>query len=265
MVAEFQSPPTLSEPETPLISFPNSQDLIFDDGEPLESNRHRLYMNVLIHSIDQALRDKNHFVGGNMFIYYSSHQLKNRDFRGPDFFVVLDVEANKDRLGWVVWEEQGRYPDVIIELMSPSTRKIDTGIKKEIYSKIFHTADYYVFDPFQPNSLQGWHLDLDQGYLPLTPNDQGWLWSSRLQVWVGTWQGAIAGLDVTWLRFYDAQGNLLLLPEEFAQQQAELAQQQAELAQQQAQTERLNAQQERQRADRLAERLRALGIDPDGV
>lgn len=60
-----------------------------------------------------------------MFIYYSSKQAKNNDFRGPDFFAVLNVDGNRSRQGWVVWEEEGRYPDVIIELMSPSTKNVD--------------------------------------------------------------------------------------------------------------------------------------------
>jgi hypothetical protein len=32
-------------------------DLIFDDGEPLETNRHRIAMNTLIRSLQQAWRD----------------------------------------------------------------------------------------------------------------------------------------------------------------------------------------------------------------
>jgi hypothetical protein len=42
---------------------------------------------------------------------FSSAQVPNRDFRGADFFVVLGVDGT-DRPGWVVWEENGRYPDV---------------------------------------------------------------------------------------------------------------------------------------------------------
>ena len=135
-------------------------DLIFDDGEPMESNRHRIAMNVLIRSINQAFANRDDFfAGGNMFIYYSSTQARNRDFKGPDFFVVLDVDGTRERQGWVVWEENGRYPDVIVELMSPSTAEADTGVKKNIYEQIFRTPDYYVFNPFDPDSLQGWHLD----------------------------------------------------------------------------------------------------------
>jgi Uma2 family endonuclease len=98
-------------------------DLIFDDseavaslrasGEPMESNRHRIAMNVLIRSINQAFANRNNFfAGGNMFVYYSSTQARNRDFKGPDFFVVLDVDGTRERQGWVVWEK------MVVTLMS---------------------------------------------------------------------------------------------------------------------------------------------------
>lgn len=233
-------------------------DLIFDDGEPLESNRHRIAMNVLIRSLQQAWADGNdYFTGGNMFIYYSSTQIRNRtavattggtpathclDFRGPDFFAVLNVDADTSRQGWVVWEENGRYPDVIVELMSPSTAAIDKGIKKNLYEQTFRTSDYFVYDPFDPNSLQGWHLDDNQQYQPLTTNERGRLWCKRLSFWLGTWEGTIDRETAVWLRFYDVAGNLVLLPEEAAQAQAEAAQAQAA---------------------RLAARLRELGENPD--
>ncbi|HAG85769.1 MAG TPA: hypothetical protein DCL61_32675 [Cyanobacteria bacterium UBA12227] len=195
-------------------------DLIFDDGEPLETNRHRNGMNVLIHSIYQAYSDRtDFFAGGNMFIYYSSTQARNRDFRGPDFFVVLNVDGACDRKGWVVWEENGRYPDVLIELMSPSTANIDTGKKKDLYEQVFRTRDYFVFNPFDPDSLQGWSLDAADHYQPLTPNDQGWLWSETLGLWLGTWSGTLYRDPAVWLRFYDQAGNLVPLPEEAAEQQ----------------------------------------------
>jgi Uma2 family endonuclease len=209
-------------------------DLIFDDGEPLETNRHRNAMNVLINSINQAFASRNDFfAGGNMFIYYSSAQARNRDFRGPDFFVVLNIDGSYPRQGWVVWEENGRYPDVIVELMSPSTAQIDTGAKKELYEQVFRTRDYFVFNPFDPDSLQGWSLNAAARYQPLTPNEQGWLWSETLGLWLGTWSGTIIREPAVWLRFYDEAGNLVLLPEEAAQQQLEAAQQQLEAAQQQ--------------------------------
>ena len=195
-------------------------DLIFDDGEPLETNRHRLAMNTLIRSLQQAWADRNDFfTGGNMFIYYISAQARNRDFRGPDFFAVLDIDGSYPRQGWVVWEEGGRYPDVIVELMSSSTAEVDTGVKKTIYEQVFKTRNYFVFDPFNPNSLQGWHLDANQRYQPLEPNEQGWLWCQTLGFWLGTWEGTIDREPAVWLRLYDQAGNLAPLPEEAAEQQ----------------------------------------------
>jgi Uma2 family endonuclease len=236
-------PETLSQEESIWEPPAPPTDLIFDDGEPLETNRHRIAMNVLIRSLKQVWSGRrDFFTGGNMFVYYSRKQARNRDFRGPDFFVVLDVDSNPSRPGWVVWEEEGRYPDVIVELLSPSTAEVDLGLKKELYERVFKTRDYFVFDPLEPNSFQGWHLDLDRGYQPLVADERGWLWCQTLELWLGTWSGVIEDDPSIWLRFYDQSGNLVLLPEEASQQQAQAAQ---------------------ARAERLAARLRDLGEDPN--
>ena len=86
-----------------------------------------------------------------MFIYFSSTQAR-QDFRGPDFFTVLDGDGDRPRKGWMVWEEGGRYPDVIVELLSPSTAEMDKGAKKQIYERVFRTPDYFVFDPYDPQT-----------------------------------------------------------------------------------------------------------------
>ena len=66
-----------------------------------------------------------------MFVYYSLAQVRNRDFKGPDFFAVLGVPKG-ERKSWVVWEE-GKAPDVVIELLSESTAQQDKTNKKQIY------------------------------------------------------------------------------------------------------------------------------------
>lgn len=83
-------------------------DLIFDDGKPLESPLHRIGINVLIRLLLVAYVDCNdYYVGGNMFIYFSRAQVKNLDYRGPDFFVVLDVDGTHSRQG--LRKQRGPY------------------------------------------------------------------------------------------------------------------------------------------------------------
>jgi hypothetical protein len=181
------------------------------------------------------------------FIYFSSEQVKNCDFRGPDFFAVLNVDGTRERQGWVIWEENGRYPDFIVELTSPSTANIDKVRKKAIYERTFRTPDYFIYDPFDANSLQGWRLGADQRYHSLEQNERSWLWCETLGYWLGTWEGTIDRETAIWARFYDAQGNLVPLPEEAAQQELNATQQALEA--------------EKQRSQLLEVRLQEMGVD----
>jgi len=105
-------------------------------------------MNLLIESVHSRWLGRNdHFVGGNMFIYYSVEQARNRDYCGPDFLLVKDVDARRDRRYWALWEEEGRYPDVMVELISPSTRKLDLETKKHHYERTFKTSEYFCYSP----------------------------------------------------------------------------------------------------------------------
>ncbi len=247
-------------------------DLVFDDGVPLESNRHRLAMNLLIDSVYAALAPREDFyASGNMFIYYSLAQIKNRDFRGPDFFVALNVDREKERQGWVVWEEDGKYPDVIVELMSPSTTEIDLTTKKEIYEQRFSTSHYFVFNPFAADSLMGWERR-GNVFVALPPNDKGWLWCEALGLWLGTWRGQVLQETTDWLRFYFPNEQLVLLPREREYERAEQAEAQLEQERVRAEQERVRAEQERVRAEQAEEKqaamrakLQELGVDPDAL
>ena len=67
----------------------------------------------------------------------------------------------KTRKSWVVWEEDGKYPHVIVEVISPSTADIDKTTKKKIYQDTFRTPDYFLFDP-ENLELTGFHLSKRQ-------------------------------------------------------------------------------------------------------
>ena len=221
------------------------------DGEPMENERERIQINLGIESLDQYWRERNDFyVAGNMFLYYSVSQaqavikelnapgLPKQAFRGPDLFVVLHTDGSYRRQKWVVWEEDGRYPDVILEFLSPTTRRIDLGEKKRLYEQTFRTREYFCFDYLNPsgeNSLMGWRLDARGQYQPISPDERGWLWSEELTLWVGRWAGRILRAETLWLRFYTPEGDLV----------------------------RTQAEAEHQRAERLAAQLRAMGVEPE--
>ncbi len=216
-------------------------DLPSEDGIPLETNWHRIQMNLLIDSIHSHWRDrKDYFAGGNMFIYFSSEQVRNKSYRGPDFFVVKDVDGTRDRESWVVWKENGRYPDVIVELASPSTIKVDLEQKKHLYELTFHTPEYYCYNPVNAR-LYGWRFQSD-GYVAIQPNERGWLWSQRFATWLGIWEGEFQRIQATWLRLYSENQQLILT---MAEAEAQRAEQEAQRAEQEAQ----RAEQEAQRAE----------------
>ncbi len=223
------------------------EDVIFPPGDllsdepPLENELHLRQLMLLIQCLEWLWRDRQDFYAfGNLTIYYSPRQRKSEKFRGPDFFVVLGTER-KPRPSWVVWEEDGKYPNVIVEVLSPKTAKIDRGLKKQLYQDTFRTPDYFWFDP-KTLEFKGFHL-VDGRYQELVPNEQGWLWSEQLGLWLGVRESM--------LRLFTPEGQLIPSPEEAVEQERQLKEQERQLKEQ-----------EQQRAERMAEKLRELGIDP---
>jgi Uma2 family endonuclease len=248
---------------------PDATQLYSDEPE-MESSLHYAQLAMLVSSLEWYWRERNdYFIGANLTIYFSRQQLKTRDFRGPDFFLVKGTN-NAPRTSWVVWEEGGKYPNLIIELLSDSTADIDRDIKKEIYQDRFRTPEYFWFSPI---TLEFSGLRLQQGkYQGIVPNEQGWCWSEELQLYLGVAQGQ--------LRYFTAAGALIPTLEEGlssaldenravrdqvqeSQGRALVAEQSARLANLRADEAEQRAEQEAQRAERLATKLRELGIDPN--
>ena len=206
------------------VIFPPSD--IYSDEPPVETELHLRQIILLFKCLEWLWRDRNDFyVAGNLTIYYSPRQRKSEFFRGPDFFVVLGTER-KTRKSWVVWEEDGKYPNVIIEILSPKTAETDKDFKKKLYQDTFRTPDYFWFDPYTLE-FAGFHL-VDGKYQRLIPNSQGHLWSQQLGLFVGIHQEQ--------LRFFTSAGELVPTPEEVAHRETE-------------------------RAERLAAKLRELNIE----
>jgi Uma2 family endonuclease len=248
---------------------PDASQLYSDEPE-MESSLHYMQLLLLVTCLEWLWREtEDFFIGANLTIYFSRQQLRNRDFRGPDFFLVKQTQK-RPRNAWVVWEEDGKYPNLIIELLSTSTAATDRTLKKDLYQDRFRTPEYFWFSP-DTLEFQGFRL-MGNRYQEIAPNERGWRWSEEL--------GLYLGVEQAQLRYFTPEGDRVPTPEEAAQQaveraqqaqtQAQQAQTQAQQAQTQAQQAQTQAQQaqtqlehERQRAERLAEQLRSLGIDPE--
>jgi len=243
--APFQMPPTQAE-------------LPYDDNENMETQRHKLQMELLIDALLPWLDAREDgYVGDNMFVYYSLAQVKNQDYKGPDVFVALDVPKG-ERLSWVSWEE-GKTPDVVIELLSDSTAAKDKNEKKHIYQNKMHVPEYYWFDPFNPQDWAGFQL---QGghYQPIVPNAQGQMVSQVLNLTLVQWQGTFKQVETTWLRWAQLEGSILLTAAEQEYQRAGQEHQRAEQEYQRAEQERQRAEQAEAQIQQIARSLLQTGM-----
>ncbi len=109
----------------------------------METHYHFLQMVLFLELVRYRMMELGHrdfFAAGDMFVYYSEEQAravaeeerqlilfengarakrpKKLAYRGPDAFLVKGA-ADHERESWVVWEENGRFPDLILELLSP--------------------------------------------------------------------------------------------------------------------------------------------------
>lgn len=226
-------------PARPMPSLPTEDDLPCDDGEPMETLRHRLQMELLIHSLDPWARARGDcFVGGNMFLYFSSEQLRGKEFRGPDVFVALGVSP-RERKSWVVWDEQ-KAPDLIVELLSDSTAHTDKTEKKRIYQDRLRVAEYFWFDPWNPDDFAGFTLT-DGRYWPILPRAPGRIPSPLLDLDLCWWDGTYGGVETRWIRWAARDGEVLPTDAEAAIAAAEAAKSEAEAAKSEAEAAKFAA------------------------
>ena len=140
---------------------------------------------------------------------------------------------------------------VVVELLSPGTEEEDLGetvstygkppTKWQVYEQILRVPYYVVFSRYT-DELQAFHLVGDR-YEPAQLT-QGRLLIPRLELSLGLWRGSYRNIDRLWLRWMTVDGDLILTPDEQAQE----AEQRVITAE--------------QRAQQLAARLRELGVDP---
>jgi Uma2 family endonuclease len=228
---------------------------LWSDEPELESDLHLRQILLLISTLEWLWRDRSDFfAAGNLTIYFSPQQIKSQDFRGPDFFVVLDTER-RPRKSWVLWAENGQYPNVIVEVLSDSTAAKDKGVKKKIYQDTFRTPEYFWFDP---DTLEFAGFILVNGvYQPIQPNATGHLFSHELNLGLGVHRGMV--------RYFTPDGALVQTPQESAiqaEQTLELERQQKEAERQQKEAERQQKEAAIAKIAELEAKLREAGLEP---
>ena len=224
-----------------------------------------------------AERDDWYF-GVDMGVYYNPDQ----PAIVPDGFLAVGVKQDtgeRGRLSYVLWEEAYILPILSLEVISEQYN----GEYEEKLSdyQTLGILYYAIYNPFSgrrgrfKNRQRLEVYKLLAGKYELLPQENKRVWLPEIGLALGYEYGEHIAWVREWLYWYDESGNRYLTATERAMN-AEAIAIQERLAKEEAEAiaiqERLIADRERrakqeaeQKAQRLAERLRAMGINPDEI
>jgi len=216
--------------KTKEIVYPDS------DGQPMAENTKQFrYIVTIQGGLDSLFKDNpNVFVAGDLLWY--PVEGSNTIRQAPDVMVVFG-RPKGDRGSYQQWRENNLAPQVVFEVLSPGNRFGEMVRKLRFYER-YGVEEYYIYNP-DNGELDGW---LRSG---TELNDL-----ESMQGWVSPRLGIRFEVIENELQLYRPDGQKFVNYVELDRQR-ELAEQRAS--------------QEAQRAERLAERLRNLGINPDDV
>jgi len=245
---------------------PDYSRIVTEDDTPVDNIFSEKQQRLLTESLNSSWRPGRPFVAAsNVGIFYDL----GKPPIVPDMFVSLDVQVADD-----MWEKKnrsyflsefGKPPDIAVEVVS-NTEGGETGRKIRIYARA-GVRYYIIFDPqrlIQRDALRVYELHGGQ-YLPKVGNRL-----THAGLGLTVWEGVFENNSSFWLRWLDHQGNLIptgLESRKEAEQELKQVGKEREQALKLAEQERRRAEDseqklmsERLRADRLAEKLRELGI-----
>jgi Uma2 family endonuclease len=204
------------------------------DGNPISDNILQFqWITTLVGGLDALFRDDPKvFVAGDLLWYPIEDDNKTRT--ASEVFVVFG-RPKGHRGSYVQCREDGIAPQVVFEVLSPGNRFGEMTGKLAFYDR-FGVEEYYLLNP-QPIWLEGWRRVGEE--LCEISEINGWV-SPRLGI-----------------RFEMLENDLRILGPDGRPFETYVE------VVRRAEEQRLRAEEERLRADRLAEKLRALGIDPD--
>ena len=276
MVTETVSSDSL--PMLPVEVHPNVDHLVTEDDTPVDNVFSEKQQRLLTEPLHSSWREAQQQIGrqrsfvamSNVGLFYALR----RPPLVPDAMLSMDVDLPADislkcNRSYFVWE-YGKVPDVVIEVVSNREGGEDTD-KLIAYARA-GVRYYVIYDPDQflgPEVLRAYRLE---GPSFRTMDEP--IWFPDVGLGLRLWQGQYEDMEATWIRWAEENGTVVPTGSEraeAAQRLAEAAQRLAEAQQARADTQqtRADAQQTRAdtqqaRADRLAEKLRQLGVEPNG-
>lgn len=215
--------------------------------------------------LQQIHPDGHYAIGQDCGIYWRETDPPENGAEAPDWFYVGNVPPTLDgkiRRSYVLRREH-MVPLIALEFASgdgseerdktPLSRLLEGERIKPgkfwVYEQIIKIPYYGIYE-ITAGKLEVYHL-VNGSYQLLKPNERGHYPIKQLGVELGLWLGSYQNQPpLLWLRWWDREGNLLLIGSE----RAELEHQRAEQEHQRAEQERERAEQEHQRAEQERER-----------
>jgi Uma2 family endonuclease len=227
---------------------PDANQLVTEDDTPVDNFASEKQQRLLVGSLYSSRQNQTFLAAANVGIYHTDGEAPIV----PDIFLSLDVQVpqnwwEKQNRCYMVWRF-GKPPEVVIEIVSNKEGN-ELGKKLEIYEHM-RVSYYIVYDPTQQlgQPLRIYELR-GRRYFETTET-----WLEQVDLGLTLWEGEFEGRQDIWLRWCYKDGNILLTGDERASQ----AEQRASEAEQ-------RASEAEQRAQLLAERLLAMGIDPNSL
>ena len=247
------------------------------DGEPMgETGFHVRASLDLYGSLREFFGQRGDvYVAADMFFYYQKGNPKA--CKAPDVMVIFGC-GNHERRTYKLWEEK-ICPSVIFEVTSKSSMMDDMIVKPMLYASL-GVREYFIFDPlneYMEIPLAGFRL-YERDDNRILPDEEGRLYSKELDAFLKRENEYIRVIDAKSGKAVPSLHEALSIAQQEAQkareesqraeQEAQRAEQEAQRAEQEArraEQEMQKALHERERSERLAARLRELGIDPEHV
>jgi Uma2 family endonuclease len=257
--------------------FPDHTQLPEEDGTFVKNFQEHPQSILLTDSLGPVLAERHpdgqYCIGQDSGIYWRETDPPEKGAEAPDWFYVPNVPPTLDggvRRSYVLWREL-MAPLIALEFASGNGEeerdRTPLGVSAQgvtvkpgkfwVYEQIIRIPYYGIYE-IKTGQLEVYHLT-DFSYQRIEPNERGHYPIMPLGVELGLWQGTYQNQEQLWIRWWDLEGNLLLIGSEQAKQEK----QRAEVEKQRAEVEKQRAEVAERKAARLAERLRAMGFDPD--